>query len=775
MNALKILVIEDVESDYLILERHIRRSTLEADLRWARNREELDAELADSALDLVISDYKMIGLHFHEILGIIKETLPDVPVILLSGSVGEETAVELLKMGLSDFILKDSLSRLIPSIERSLGERVEIRKRKMAEEKLEQSERLMRSVLAGTNDAVFVKDLQGRYILINSAGARYVNRSEDDIIGRDDTDFFPSDIASRIMARDRWTVENRQTNVAEELIPSGDGSHRFFLVTKGPLIDQSGLVTGVFGVARDITGMKNAEASLKEQEEKYRHLSQEYRTLLDNVPDGIVHLSPDLKIQWINESARRMFSVDYGLDLMKHHCYEVIWKKSDQCEDCPAIKSIVSGRNEIRTLTSKETERNYEIRTVPVVRESGAVEGIIDIIRDVTEHRRLEEQFRQSQKMESIGTLAGGIAHDFNNILSTILGYGKLLIDEMGDDSPMLETMDAIMEAGRQASYLTRDLLLFSRKQVSDKRPVNLNQVIGNVEKFIRRIIGEDIQCVSDLDRDPLVVFAEAHQIGQVLMNFATNARDAMPMGGILSIRSRCVTMDHEFITSHGVGKPGIYAVVTISDTGRGMDEETAGKIFEPFFTTKEMGKGTGLGLAVVYGIVSNHEGYIQVESRIEKGTEFRIYLPVIGGEEHNGSKRDGAARQVRSGNETILLAEDEAGVRKLFSTVLKQKGYRVIEAVNGDDAVRMFEANRDSVDLLLFDLVMPVMDGKRAYDEICRMNRGMKCVFVSGYAPDSIYQEGLTSEKTEVVYKPLSPRELLRVIREVLDREYAG
>jgi CheY-like chemotaxis protein len=187
------------------------------------------------------------------------------------------------------------------------------------------------------------------------------------------------------------------------------------------------------------------------------------------------------------------------------------------------------------------------------------------------------------------------------------------------------------------------------------------------------------------------------------------------------------------------------------------------------------MGKGTGLGLAVVYGIVSNHQGYIQVESRIEKGTEFRIYLPVIGGEGHNGSKCAGAERQVRAGNETILLAEDEAGVRKLFSTVLRQKGYRVIEAVNGDDAVRMFETNRDSVDLLLFDIVMPVMDGKRAYDEICRMKRGMKCVFVSGYAPDSIYQEGLTEGKTEVIYKPLSPKELLRVIREVLDREDAG
>jgi CheY-like chemotaxis protein/two-component sensor histidine kinase len=371
--------------------------------------------------------------------------------------------------------------------------------------------------------------------------------------------------------------------------------------------------------------------------------------------------------------------------------------------------------------------------------------------------------------MESIGTFAGGIAHDFNNILTAIIGYGYMAQLKMGPDDPQWHNIEQMLEGADRAAHLTKDLLLFSRKQVSEKTPVDLNEIVSHLEKFIVRIIGEDIVCRIALPSEPIVVYADTHHLEQVLMNLATNARDAMPDGGELIISTEEINLGDEFATIHGYGKPGRYALLIVSDTGKGMDEEIRKKIFEPFFTTKEVGKGTGLGMAVVYGIIKQHEGYINIYSEPGIGTTFKIYLPLISSEERvkaTAPREEILAR----GTETILLVEDDKSTRELISSVLKQQGYAVIEAVDGAVAVMKFMENRETIDLIISDLIMPKLNGKEAYDEMKVWHPELKVIFMSGYAPDAIREKMSLEENVELISKPILPNALLMKVRSVLD-----
>jgi PAS domain S-box-containing protein len=774
MSAVRLLLIEDVEADSLLIGRHLRNSALAVELRWVQNGAELGQALEDGGWDLVLSDYKVADLDFLETLALLKTKLPGTPVILVSGGIGEETAVELLKTGLADFVLKDRLFRLVPAIERSLREQAEKSRRQQAEAELAHANQLMRSVLDGAADAIFVKDLQGRYLLCNGAAARMFGRSADEVIGRDDDLLFPPETARAMRKGDRAAMTSRQVQTWEEELQLLNGEQCVTLVTRGPIFDARGRINGVFVVSRDVTRLKQAEKQLKVQEQEYRRLSQEYRTLLDNLPDGIIHLSPELEILWSNAAAERMFNAGAERLQPGRHCHAALWDMPRPCALCPAMRCIVSGQSEIGRLAPAGMDRQFEIGAVPVFNKSGGLEGVIEIIRDVTAHHKLEEQFRQAQKMESIGTLAGGIAHDFNNILSAVLGYGEMALDDLHQDHPAHKSVRAVIEAGMRASHLTKDLLLFSRKQISRKETVNVNDILSRVEKFIRRIIGEDIQCVTHLSPTPLPVFADSHQLDQVLMNFATNARDAMPGGGLLTLTTTRVEQNDAFAAAHGLSHPGPYALISVADTGRGMDRETVGKIFEPFFTTKEMGKGTGLGLAVVYGILKDHQGHVEVASEPGKGSEFTVRLPLA----ETASNRHREQReweQLRGGTETILLAEDEATVRQLLSVILEKKGYTVIKAVNGEDAVEKFREHGNDVDLLLFDLIMPKMTGKAAMDAIHAIRPEIPGIFVSGYAPENIQQKDLLDARAEVLFKPVSPKEMLAAVRKNLDAGRPG
>jgi CheY-like chemotaxis protein len=371
--------------------------------------------------------------------------------------------------------------------------------------------------------------------------------------------------------------------------------------------------------------------------------------------------------------------------------------------------------------------------------------------------------------MEAIGQFAGGIAHDFNNILTVIHGFGTLLKGGLTDKDPLGAEVDHILTAADRAAQLTRSLLLFSRKQLAEPKPVDLNQIIHGMEKFLFRVIKEDISLRTALWAEKLIVHADIGQIEQVLMNLASNARDAMPSGGTLLIKTEAMNIGEQFIWRHGFGNLGDYALISVTDSGVGMDENICQKIYEPFFTTKEAGKGTGLGLAMVYGIVKQHQGYIDVTSSPGQGTTFKIYLPII---EHEQNKEQKATHvnYIEKGNETILVAEDDDATREMLVTTLSICGYTVFEAKDGSDAVNIFREHPDTIQLLVLDITMPNKSGSAAYEEIIRMRPNIRAIFMTGYPVDMYKSDQFKYEGCTLLMKPIFIVELTRKIRELLN-----
>ena len=399
-------------------------------------------------------------------------------------------------------------------------------------------------------------------------------------------------------------------------------------------------------------------------------------------------------------------------------------------------------------------------------RDGIAIQGIM---RDITERKRLEEQLRQSQKMEAIGQLAGGIAHDFNNMLTVINGYSEILLKKEFP-AEVLNYIQEIRKASIRATRLTSQLLAFSRKQIIQPKIINLNQIITDQIQMLRRLLGEDVEISTYLDPQLYSVKADIGQIEQIIMNIVINARDAMPLGGKLTIETGNVQLNNEYKHLHPESKSGDYAVLSISDTGIGMDEVTRSRIFEPFYTTKGRDKGTGLGLATVYGIIKQNNGFIDVYSEIQNGSTFKIYLPVDQ-EKDKTKTRDSIDEIKLHGKETILLVEDDDGVRAVTESTLKKYGYNVISASNGEDAIRIFEEHDGKFDLLLTDVIMPSMGGRELAEKLLNEHNNLKVLYFSGYTDDSAVQNRIISESMEFIQKPYTQLELAKKIRSVIER----
>jgi len=371
--------------------------------------------------------------------------------------------------------------------------------------------------------------------------------------------------------------------------------------------------------------------------------------------------------------------------------------------------------------------------------------------------------------MEAIGTLAGGIAHDFNNILSVIIGYGSLIQMNMRPDDRALPQVRQLLLAGERAARLTTGLLAFSREQVMDLRALKVSAIVGDFRKMLEPIIGEEIEFRVAFAPGDLLVQADTGQLEQVLMNLAVNARDAMPRGGTLTIETGNTVMDSCFIAAHGFGQPGSYATIMVTDTGMGMDDAIRQRIFEPYFTTKALGRGTGLGLSIAFGIVKQHNGFLECQSEPGKGTTFTVYLPFAASE--SGQKDVTEAASPPRGEETILIAEDDTAVRSFTRQLLNEFGYSVVEAVDGEDAVNKFKDNRDRVKMVLLDAILPKKTGNQAYEEIKALSPDIKTIFISGYARNLMGDNDVLDAGPEFLKKPVSPKDLLNKIRTMLDR----
>ena len=521
-----------------------------------------------------------------------------------------------------------------------------------------------------------------------------------------------------------------------------------------------------FCICRDITEHKLAEEELK-------GATQRLQLAVSSGHLGIWDWDIVNDVLVWNE---RMYEL-YGVSKDTFKRSRETWEK------CLHPDDLALALEETRAAFSGEKEYDFEFRILrpdgetkfiktngKVIRdEAGNPIRLIGMNQDITDRKHMEEQLRQAQKMEAIGQLAGGVAHDFNNILTAIYGHCSVLQMKMGKDAPFRSDIDQIYAAAEKAANLTRSLLAFSRKQIMCPKNVNLNELVLNVAKLLTRIIGEDIQLKAVCKGVPLRVFADSGQIEQVLMNLATNARDAMTNGGTLTIETGVQEIDESFIHAYGYGDVGKYVVLSISDTGKGMDAETSKKIFEPFFTTKEVGKGTGLGLSIVYGVIKQHNGYINVYSEPDEGTTFRIYLPQVH-EEDADIEKEAAHEYTRMGSETVLVAEDDSTIRELAGSILRQYGYDVILAHDGEDAIEKFKAGKERIAIIVMDMIMPRRSGKEAYEEIRKVRSDIKILFMSGYNPDLLHERGIFVKGEEVLIKPIHPLELVRKVRAILD-----
>jgi PAS domain S-box-containing protein len=506
-----------------------------------------------------------------------------------------------------------------------------------------------------------------------------------------------------------------------------------------------------------------------------------YRTIFNATKDAIfVHDAASGTIIETNKTAEELYGYSQE-ELMQLATHDISQGEPpySSIEATRWIqKTIREGSQQFEWLAKRKNGECFWVEVVLSVADVGREGRVLAVVRDITERKNAEEekqklqiQLVQVQKMESIGQLAGGIAHDFNNILAAIVGYGSVLQMKLKADDPSRLYLDQILDAAERAANLTQSLLAFSRKQVINPKDLDLNDLIRKVEKFLSRIIGEDIEMRLTLSPERLTVFADRSQIEQVLMNLATNARDAMPNGGQLILETMRVEINDDYIRRHGYGSPGPYALLSISDTGSGIDARTREKIFEPFFTTKELGRGTGLGLSIVYGIVKQNKGYINVYSETGRGTTFRIYLPLITIGSFETQPADVSPEPPRGGTETILLTEDDEQVRRLTKSVLEEYGYTVIETADGAQALEQFRANKDRIHLILVDVIMPRKNGREVYNEAKQLKPDLKALFTSGYPADFIQKEGVLEEELNFISKPTSVQDLLKKVREVLDR----
>jgi two-component system, cell cycle sensor histidine kinase and response regulator CckA len=614
-------------------------------------------------------------------------------------------------------------------------------------------------VLDAVPAIVFVKDLERRFTLVNTAWEQFTGLSRDQAVGKRADDIFPLAVATPIGRDDMATLATGVRTEVEETVPGIEGL-RVQLTSRLPLRDEAGRIRGLVGLAVDITERKRSE---EQQARLGRVVEQTTESIVITDTEGnITYVNPAFEVV---SGYSRAEAIGSNPRILKsgHQdgaFYRRMWDTLSRGE---VWKGRVVNRRKDGSLFQEDA-------TIGPVRDAaGRLVNYVAVKRDVTNEMLLERQLMQAQKMEAVGRLAGGVAHDFNNLLGVIMGYGQITRRKLTDEDPLAPKVDQILRAAERAAGLTRQLLAFSRKQVLQPRIVDLNTLVTDTEKMLRRLIGEDVRLETRLASRLGNIKADPGQIEQVLMNLAVNARDAMPDGGRLEIKTRNAELGSADVLARPPTLPGSYVALAVTDSGSGMDAATQAHLFEPFFTTKELGKGTGLGLSTVYGIVKQSGGYIWCDSKVGAGTTFTIYLPRIEEKTAPGG-RPTAPASLKPGHETVLLIEDDPALRNLLCEALEGGGYTVLVAANGTQALGIAAEYAGAIQLVLSDVIIGGISGRQAAEEIKRSRSEVEILFVSGYTDDVIAKHGVLEPDVEFLAKPFTPEDLLRKVREVLD-----
>jgi two-component system cell cycle sensor histidine kinase/response regulator CckA len=889
---LRVLIVEDSEDDMELVLRELRRGGYAPDSERVETAEAMREALERREWDVVLSDFRLPSFSAPAALAVLQEHGLDLPFLIVSGTVGEETAVAALKAGAHDFVTKGKLARLIPAIERELREAGTRAERRRAEEALRESQRALSTLLSNLPGMVYRSQNDPDWTM------EFVSEGSLDLTG-----YHPSELvgtrtlsyAELIRPEDREPVWRQVQDALRERRPfqleyrlrTKGGEEKWVWEQGQGIFSPDGELLALEGFVTDVTERKRAEEALHQAEEQYRLLFEDnphlmwvydpetlaflaanrtavlqygysreeflamkipdlhppedlpalleelsgvgdldrtvisrhrkkdgtiidveitgrslifagrrarialgqditertravaalresetrFRSVVESLGEGLLVTDLEDRVLYANARIEEVFG--YTLDeLVGRIAYEVLHPGEEADRIRSALERRMQGVSDTYEMQIRRKDgKRIWLRVIgtPLRDAAGTIVGTVGAIADVTERRQLEEQLRQSQKMDAIGRLAGGVAHDFNNVLMAIKSNAHFLLADLPEDDPLREDAREIDQAADRAASLTRQLLAFSRQQVLQPQVLNLNAVVSQMDKMLRRLIGEDLELVTEMDPGLGHVEADPGQMEQVVMNLAVNARDAMPRGGRLVIRTANAELDEQAARFYPHLEPGTPVVVlSVSDTGTGIDREIQERIFDPFFTTKEQGKGTGLGLSTVYGIVKQSGGYIWLESEVGRGSTFSIYLPRV--QADPAPERPDRAPAARPRSATVLLVEDEEGVRRVARKMLERSGFTVLEASNGEEALRLCAGREGAIDLVVTDVVMPGMGGGELVECLAALRPGIRVLFMSGYTDEAVEKHGALVPGASFVQKPFTPELLVSRVVEMLN-----
>jgi len=760
-HALRILIVDDSPEDADLIVRQLQQE-------FSPSYERVEtAETMGEALDrggwhLVISDYIMPQFCGLSALQLLRQRELDIPFIMISGQMGEDVAVEAMRAGAHDYLIKDKLARLVPAVKRELNEAVVRRERSLAENALSGTDTRFQSLVE--------QSLVGIFMLQDDVFT-YVNPKFGQIFG-----YCPEELTGSKTLLDLVARDDQIRVITQFLRPLQELSYSLHFYFRGRRSDSASIdleVNGtrtqlngkpaIIGSLLDITERKRAEEQLSKlwqavEQSPVSVVITDLRGRIEYVNPRFTEVSGYSEAELVGQNPRILKS-----GAMDRDFYQNLWQ------------TISSGREWHGELHNKKKsgELFWESGSISAVKNSeGRITHFVAVKEDVTERKQSFDQLRQVQKMEAIGQLAGGIAHDFNNLLTIINGYSTLLIRGLESGSAMRKEAEQILRAGERAAELTRQLLSFSRRQILEPKVLNINVQVQSVEKMLRRLIGEHIELVTHLSDDIGFIKIDPGQVEQIIMNLVVNARDASETGGKIIIETGNCDLDELFSLQHPGSVAGSYVKIAVKDRGFGMTEEVKRRLFEPFFTTKEMGRGTGLGLATVYGIVKQSGGYIDVISEPDQGASFNIYLPRVF-QPADALKRQ-VAEEPLQGSQTILVVEDEPGVLNLVVHTLRRRGFSVLETTDPEQGVTLFEEHQDKIDMLLTDVVMPFMSGPALAELLIGKKPQLKVLFMSGHTDNKVSFEKILEQGVPFLPKPFTSDTLIKKVSETLAGAHA-
>jgi PAS domain S-box-containing protein len=768
--SLRILILEDVPMDAELVEYELERARISFAARRVDTRESFLRELAEFQPDLILSDYTLPRFDGMAALALARQHAPSVPVLIVTGSVNEETAVGCMKAGATDYLLKSNLARIGPAIEAALARVRASTEKALAEEALRRSEANLRAIFNNSLQAFILIDPDGTIQALNSTAVEWSHRLLDRPL---DEGARVADLAPEAAEAFRAALAGEARNV-EWCLDDIDGSHLWFETTHAPVVDERGSVIGVCLNARDISTRKQAEGALRESEARYRDL-------FDNASDLVCATDPEGRFRYVNSAWHDAMGLS-DAELGRRGFLELVHPDSRQRYQ-DVVARALAGETlthiELVLVTGRDTPITVE-GNLSCTFQGGQPLLLRGIYRDVTERKRVEDQLRWAERMQAAGRLAGGMAHEVNNMMTGVIGFSEFLLRSFAQDDPRHADVQEIIRAGTRASDVTRQLLAFTRQQLLHPEALDVNGVVSGMEKLLRHTLGE--AHTLELMLSPAVgqIRADRGQLEQVLINLILNARDAMPEHGRVTVATGEATLDEIYAQAHrNVAIPaGEYVFLSVADNGSGMDPAVQARIFEPFFTTKPVGQGTGLGLSTVYGIVKQSDGFVWCYSEPGHGSTFKIYLPRVVARSLAavpGEPADQPAGDLRGGTETILVVEDEDVVRSLACRGLRKQGYTVLEARTGREALDRMEKDQHIIDLIISDVVMPELGGRELGSRLAALRPDLPILYMSGYTGDEVIQRGLLEPGVPFQQKPFTAEGLIRTVREMLDGRGVG